>query len=69
MKLFLFRLPLKIMIVITLVLAVLKLTDNLLWSWEGVLLPLQLFLILGLFFALLWVLIERLQKDKKINSR
>ena len=69
MKLFLFRLPLKIMIVITLVLVVLKLTDNLLWSWEGVLLPLQLFLILGLFFALLWVLIERLQKDKKINSR
>ena len=69
MKLFLFRLPLKIMIVITLVLAVLKLSDNLLWSWEGVFLPLQLFLILGLFFALLWVLIERLQKDKKINSR
>jgi hypothetical protein len=69
MKLFLFRLPLKIMIVITLVLVVLKLTDNLLWSWERVFLPLQLFLILGLFFALLWVLIERLQKDKKINSR
>jgi len=44
--------------VITLILILLKLTGNILWSWSAVFLPLQLFIILGVFFALLYVFIN-----------
>jgi hypothetical protein len=44
--------------VITLILIILKLTGNILWSWSAVFLPLQLFIILGVFFALLYVFIN-----------
>ena len=54
-----------IFFVITAILIILKLTDVTSWSWEGVFLPLQLFVLLGIFFALLYVLIDIKQKKSK----
>ena len=40
------------------------------WSWDDVFLPLQLFVILGIFFALVHVFIDiKEKKSKKINNK
>ena len=54
-----------IFFVITAILIILKLTGDVLLSWEGVFLPLQLFVILGIFFALIYVFIDIKQKKSK----
>jgi len=70
MKVFLFRLPLILMLIITLILTILKLYDVIFWSWDDVFLPLQLFVILGVFFALVHVFIDiKEKKSKKINNK
>jgi len=44
--------------------------DNIGWSWNDVFLPLQLFVILGIFFALVHVIIDiKEKKSKKINNK
>ena len=59
-----------LMIVITSILVILKLNDNIGWSWNDVFLPLQLFVILGIFFALVHVIIDiKEKKSKKINNK
>jgi len=65
MKIFIYRLPMLLMIVITSILVILKLNENIDWSWNDVFLPLQLFVILGIFFALLYVLIDIKEKKSK----
>ena len=70
MKVFFFRLPMILMFVITSILVILKLNENIGWSWDDVFLPLQLFVILGVFFALVHVFIDiREKKSKKINNK
>jgi hypothetical protein len=70
MKVFLFRLPLILMLIITSILTILKLYDVIFWSWDDVFLPLQLFVILGVFFALVHVFIDiKEKKSKKINNK
>ena len=64
MKIFIYRIPMLLMIVITSILVILKLNDNIGWSWNDVFIPLQLFVILGIFFALLTVLIDIKQQKK-----
>ena len=54
-----------IFFVITAILIILKLTGDVSLSWEGVFLPLQLFVILGIFFALIYVFIDIKQKKSK----
>ena len=59
-----------LMIVITSILVILKLNENIDWSWNDVFLPLQLFVILGIFFALVHVFIDiKDKKSKKINNK
>ena len=50
-----------LIVFITSVLVILKLNDNISWSWDDVFLPLQLFVILGVFFALLYIAIDRVK--------
>jgi hypothetical protein len=70
MKVFFFRLPMILMFVITSILIILKLNDVIFWSWDDVFLPLQLFVILGVFFALVYVFIDiKEKKSKKINNK
>tara|TARA_B100001245_G_C22802615_1_gene386834 strand:- start:306 stop:530 length:225 start_codon:yes stop_codon:yes gene_type:complete len=70
MKIFIYRVPMLLMIVITSILVILKLNDNIGWSWDDVFLPLQLFVILGIFFALVHVFIDiKEKKSKKINNK
>ena len=70
MKIFIYRVPMLLMIVITSILVILKLNENIGWSWDDVFLPLQLFVILGVFFALVYVFIDiREKKSKKINNK
>lgn len=70
MKIFIYRIPMLLMIVITSILVILKLNDNIGWSWNDVFLPLQLFVILGIFFALVHVIIDiKEKKSKKINNK
>jgi hypothetical protein len=70
MKVFFFRLPMILMFVITSILIILKLNDVIFWSWDDVFLPLQLFVILGVFFALVHVFIDiKEKKSKKINNK
>lgn len=64
MKVFLFRLPLTLMLAITAVLILLKLYNVIVWSWSGVFLPLQLFLIFGILLALLYVLMDIIQFER-----
>jgi hypothetical protein len=59
-----------LMLIITSILVILKLNDNIGWSWDDVFLPLQLFIILGIFFALVHVIIDiKEKKSKKINNK
>ena len=70
MKIFIYRIPMLLMIIITSILVILKLNENIGWSWNDVFLPLQLFVILGVFFALVYVFIDiREKKSKKINNK
>ena len=70
MKIFIYRVTMLFMIVITSILVILKLNENIGWSWDDVFLPLQLFVILGVFFALVHVFIDiREKKSKKINNK
>ena len=61
MKIFIYRIPMLLMVFITSILITLKLNDNIGWSWDDVFLPLQLFVILGVFFALLYIAIDRVK--------
>ena len=61
MKIFIYRIPMLLIVFITSVLVILKLNDNIGWSWDDVFLPLQLFVILGVFFALLYIAIDRVK--------
>jgi hypothetical protein len=61
MKIFIYRIPMLLIVFITSVLVILKLNDNISWSWDDVFLPLQLFVILGVFFALLYIAIDRVK--------
>ena len=65
MKIFIYRIPMLLMIFITSFLVILKLTDKIGWSWNDVFLPLQLFVILGVFFALLHVYLDIKNKNSK----
>ena len=70
MKIFIYRVPMLLIIVITSILVILKLNDNIGWSWDDVFLPLQLFVILGIFFALVNFFIDiKEKKSKKINNK
>jgi hypothetical protein len=55
-----------IVFIATSFLVILKLTDKIGWSWEDIFLPLQLFVILGIFFALIHVYLD--VKDKKSKN-
>ena len=65
MKIFIYRIPMLLMVFITSVLVILKLTDKIGWSWNDVFLPLQLFVILGVFFALIYVYLDIKKKNSK----
>ena len=65
MKIFIYRIPMLLMVFITSVLVILKLTDKISWSWNDVFLPLQLFVILGVFFALILVYLDIKKKNSK----
>ena len=65
MKIFIYRIPMLLMGFITSVLVILKLTDKISWSWTDVFLPLQLFVILGVFFALIYVYLDIKKKNSK----
>jgi len=67
MKIFIFRIPMLLMVFITSILITLKLNDNISWSWDDVFLPLQLFVILGAFLACLYVIIE-MKRDRQKNK-
>lgn len=67
MKIFIFRIPMLLMVFITSILIILKLNDNISWSWDDVFLPLQLFVILGAFLACLYVLIG-MNRDRQKNK-
>ena len=70
MKIFIYHPLMLLMIVITSILVILKLNESIDWSWNDVFLPLQLFVILGIFFALVHVFIDiKDKKSKKINNK
>jgi len=69
MKVFLFRLPLILMLFITSILIILKLYDVIFWSWNDVFLPLQLFIIFGIFLACLYVLADIIQEKKRHRQK
>lgn len=59
----------KFIFLITAILIILKLNGVVFWSWEDVFLPGQLLILAGVFFALLYILMDRLHRNQNDEKR
>ena len=59
----------KFIFLITAILIILKLNGVIVWSWDDVFLPGQLLILAGVFFALLYILMDRLHRNQNDEKR